>query len=338
MTLPGEALVLAVDGGGTKTELAFADRSGEIVFRAQGAGTNPMDNKDWRQELGRLFSSADEVLASTIHAVFGLPGFGEVTHLDGVMLSAAAELFRGPRHVMNDVELALSGAFLGQAGILVLAGTGSMAMARDVEGNIVRVGGWGEMFGDEGSAYWIGRRALGETSQALDGRLAAVDFAHGILAGLGLAANGSEQDLMALFYGAPNPRTAVAAVARIVDVLARSGDRTALAILHEAADHLGAHMAAVLRRAGVASAPWSFAGGVFESAEIRRVLTERHGAPAQPRLVAVGGGLWRAATEAGWAPSDSWIARLAVSLVKTKPASIPSVLTTPRRRSVHPAG
>ena len=340
--LPQEALVVAVDGGGTKTELAFADRSGEIVFRAQGASSNPMDNKDWRQELDGLFSSASEVLPSTIHAVFGLPGFGEVAHLDELMLSAAAELFPGPRHVMNDVELALSGAFLGRAGILLLAGTGSMAMAQDAEGHIVRVGGWGEMFGDEGSAYWIGRRALSETSQVLDGRRENIDFANGILAGLGLAAgdgnqHGGNQHLMALFYGARSPRSAVAAVASIVDTLAAAGDLTALAILREASDHLGAHMTAVLRRTLVKSAAWSFAGGVFNSGEIRRLLAERYGAPVLPRLPPIGGGLWRAATGAAWAADDAWIEALARSLHKTKPDSVSSVPTPPRRRSVQPA-
>ena len=56
MTSTSTSLVLAVDGGGTKTDLAFADRRGEIVFRAQGASSNPMDNAEWRRELDRLWS------------------------------------------------------------------------------------------------------------------------------------------------------------------------------------------------------------------------------------------------------------------------------------------
>ena len=157
-------LVLAVDGGGTKTELALADRRGEVVFRAHGAGSNAMDNEGWREQLDTLFASASELLPFTAHAILGLPGFGEIRQIDALMRSAATELFPGPHHVMNDVELALDGAFLGRPGILVLAGTGSMAMARDDQGHVVRVGGWGHFFGDEGSAFWIGRQALAQTS------------------------------------------------------------------------------------------------------------------------------------------------------------------------------
>ena len=69
---------------------------------------------------------------------------------------------------MNDVEAAFVGAFAGRPGVLLLAGTGSMAWGSDGTRQ-VRTGGWGEGFGDEGSAYWIGRRALGLASQALDG-------------------------------------------------------------------------------------------------------------------------------------------------------------------------
>lgn len=308
-------LVLAVDGGGTKSELALANRDGEVVFLARGTSTNLMDNEGWRQQLGELFAAASTLLPRTAFAVLGLPGYGEVDRFDARMNSAAAELFAGPRRVTNDVELALDGAFLDRTGIVVLAGTGSMAMARDVQGRIVRVGGWGQVFGDEGSAFWIGREALAQTSRALDGRLDAISFANGILTALGLDVGKGYDALMGWCYGASHGRSTVAAVAKFVDLLAESGDSTALAILSQAADHLSAHITAILRRITESrQLPWSFAGSVFDSRTIREVLIERHGEPSPPRLIPIAGGLWRAAREADWSTDDAWVQRLTESV------------------------
>jgi glucosamine kinase len=69
------------------------------------------------------------------------------------------------RHVkaISDVEAAYLGALGGRAGILLLAGTGSMALGRDTRGRWARAGGWGPLLGDEGSAFWIGREWLRAT-------------------------------------------------------------------------------------------------------------------------------------------------------------------------------
>jgi glucosamine kinase len=310
-------LVMAIDGGGTKTTLAFADPAGEIVFRAQGASSNPMDNVNWRSNLSDLFDSAGSLPAAVTHAVFGFPGFGEILRFDESMSAAATELFSGPFTVKNDVEMALDGAFCDRSGVLLLAGTGSMAMARDAEGTVHRVGGWGDIFGDEGSAYWIGREALSNASQAVDGRLNAPGFAQAILHGLGLDIHNGYQALMGWCYESKHIRSTVAGVAPIVDVLARSGDPTALSILRRAADYLSAHLDALLNRVEASyDRRWSFAGGVFESAIVTSDLESRHGEAQPPRLIPVAGGLWRAAKEAAWPIDDAWIAMLAESSVR----------------------
>jgi N-acetylglucosamine kinase len=193
-----------------------------------------------------------------------------------------------------------------------------MAMARDHHGRVVRVGGWGHFFGDEGSAFWIGRQALARTSRVLDGRLDEVDFARGILAGLGVEGEDGYYGLMSWCFEAPHLRSAIAGVARTVDMLAQKRHRTALAILSEAADHLSAHMSATpFPEEGGPPLPWSFAGSVFESDTIRKIMSERHGTPYSPRLCPTAGGLWRAALEAGWSVDSAWIARLAASSGKS---------------------
>jgi glucosamine kinase len=310
-------LVMAVDGGGTKTTLAFANSDGKVVFRAHGASSNPMDNVNWRSNLTNLFASAGSLPAAVTHAVFGFPGFGEITRFDESMAAAATELFSGSFTLKNDVEMALDGAFCDRSGVLLLAGTGSMAMARDAEGKVHRVGGWGDIFGDEGSAYWIGREALSNASQAVDGRLDAPAFAQAILHGLGLDSLNGYQALMGWCYESKHIRSAVAGVAPIVDSLACSGDPTALSILRRAADHLSAHLGTLLKQVDASyDRRWSFAGGVFKSATIVSDLESRHGEPVPPRLVPVAGGLWRAAKEAMWPIGEAWIATLAESSIR----------------------
>lgn len=324
-------LVLAVDGGGTKTVLALANRDGKVVFLIHAAGSNPMDNAEWHQHLAGLFDAAVALLPHAEFAVLGIPGYGEITRFDSRTESAAVELFAGPRSVINDVEMALDGAFLDRIGILILAGTGSMAMARDGQGNLLRVGGWGEIFGDEGSAYWIGREALTEASRALDGRTDALAFASRLMSLLDLDPAKPFDALMGWCYGVPHLRSAIAAVAKQVDTLAESGEATALAILGRAADHLCAHIATLMPRiAGRRRLSWSFAGSVFESRTIRRALIKRYGRPASPRLPPIGGGLWRAAQAAGWRTDEAWVERLGRSIEqclqddKGSPAGLPA--------------
>ena len=152
----------------------------------------------------------------------------------------------------------------------------------------------------------------------LDDRLDAVDFARGILAGLGVESGDGYSGLMSWCFEAPHLRSVIAGVARAVDTLAQAGNRTALAILNEAADHLSAHVTAIIvRENGAPPPPWSFAGSVFESDTVREVLTKRQETPFSPRLPPIAGGLWRAAPEAGWSVDAPWIARLAASIGKS---------------------
>ena len=106
--------------------------------------------------------------------------------------------------VVNDVRVAFDGAFACGPGALILSGTGSMAWASLGRPNSphVRVGGWGDLFGDEGSGYWIGREALTLVSRHLDGRASVPAFAEGLLAAIGVTA----EHLLDWCNGQPNRR------------------------------------------------------------------------------------------------------------------------------------
>lgn len=307
-----DRLVAALDGGGTKTQAAWVDLGGQVTLGDPLAGCNPQDGPLWADILQQAL---DGLPGTTSHATLGLPGFGEVPQDDERVLRLVTGVFSGMAEVMNDVALAYRGAFPGGGGVLVLAGTGSMAMASGPSG-LHRTGGWGDAYGDEGSAWWIGRAGLALASKQADGRLPDTGFAAALSAQLGLVAQADPYALIGWVMAQNHQRPAIAAVARHIDHLARAGDAAAATLLQGAADELHQHMIAVARVAGLPeTAPWACAGSVFNSQTVRQALTvRRNQPPVQPQLDALGGGLWLAAKAAGWPVDQAWAARIATGL------------------------
>lgn len=306
-------VVLGVDGGGTKTLVAVADRDGQVHHMGRGPAIDPFADPNWWKALGGTLAEAAPWRGSLADAVLGLPCYGETPGMSACQREAVRHLFPEPHEVVNDVEAAFDGALAGAPGVLILAGTGSMAWAGDGRG-AVRCGGWGEAFGDEGSAFWIGREALGEASRALDGRSPHLAFAERLLDLLGLESG----TLLDWCLNLPVRRSGIAAVSFDVDTLAETGQPAACAILHRAGDALAAHATACARRLGLPDAcVWSYAGSVFKSRTVMARVTERIGiAPCPPRLPPVGGALLRAARRAGWTVGDTWIEHLGRTLTR----------------------
>lgn len=311
-------LVLGLDGGGTKTVMALADRGGGVRLLRRGPTLDPFADPRWPDLLGDALEPATPDLARLGGAVLALPCHGEVPEVSRRQADAAARWLPAPHAVVNDVQAGFDGALAGAPGVLLLAGTGSMAWAGDGVRE-VRVGGWGEAFGDEGSAHWIGREALSEATRAIDGRAgAALPFAHALLDRLGLRAD----ELVGWCYAGIHRRAAIAGVARAVDALAEGGDARAAALLDRAGDHLADHARAA--RAGLDlpdAFRWSYAGGLFGSRTVLRRVTAVLGRePQAPRLPPVGGALLRAARLGGWATDDRWVDALAGALAAADPS------------------
>lgn len=309
--------ILGVDGGGSKTLLAVATRDGDIVALERGAGTDPAADPDWGLVLRDMLGAVGAASLDLDAAVFGLSSHGEIASQSARQTSVVAGLLPGLGAVVdNDVRIAFDGALAGSGGVLLLAGTGSMAWASagGPQALQVRVGGWGEAFGDEGSGFWIGREALGLATRALDGRGDALPFAHGLLAHLDLAPD----EILPWAAHLANRRAGFAALARIVSALCETGDRDAAGLMRAAAAHLCAHAAAAWEKVGADRAMnWSYAGGVFASPAFLAAVTEHLGRdPDPPRLPPVGGALLRAAEQAGYVTDAAWIDRLAADLAR----------------------
>ena len=168
-------LVLGLDAGGTKTVCYLADENGVVLSEGRGRGAH-------------LPSAGAEGIAVVLREVISqtLAGAGQPRALSAVCLGMAgvdrpseAAVVRGLVNdlvsspcvtIVNDALIALEAGAGAEPGIVVIAGTASIAYGRDAGGRSARAGGWGYVLADEGSGYWLGRQALRAAMRHVDGR------------------------------------------------------------------------------------------------------------------------------------------------------------------------
>lgn len=260
-------LIAGVDGGGSHTTVALADPSGrELLRRSGGAGfVDPRAPVAAGEAVAALLRAAlDEAgVPAPVEALCaGLAGAGNGAEREAVRrLLNDAGVARIVR-VVSDGEAALEGALGAEPGILLVAGTGSVAFGRAEDGRVERCGGWGWLMGDEGSAVALARAALRAALRSEDGRGPATQLLPRILAVLGLAGPAE----LPAWAGRATKRE-IAALASLVTEIAVADDWVANGIVEAAAADLAQHAAALARRLG----PWSgerslvFHGGLFRS-------------------------------------------------------------------------
>ena len=205
-----------------------------------------------------------------------------------VELDAMPEPLLGHRRYRcgNDMVCAFAGSLGGEDGINIVAGTGSIGYG-ERRGKSARAGGWGEVFGDEGSAYWIAVQGLNVFTRMSDGRLPKGPLHAAFKAGLGL---GVDLDLGAKVMNAP-ARGSIAALSKLVARAAQDGDSAAIRIFDEAARELAAVVEAVRQALefepgeGVAV---SYSGGVFNAGALILAPLQRHLVGAVRRLSPAG--------------------------------------------------
>lgn len=281
---------LGVDGGGTKTAGVLTDDDGTVLASATVGGTYYLADgvEAVRQRLddliGALCSSAGIERAQVASAFFGLPGYGEI-RADTPTLDALPRAVLGhDRYACgNDMVCAWAGSLGGADGVNVIAGTGSMTYGERA-GRGTRVGGWGEVFGDEGSAHWIGIEGLRAASRMSDGRLPRGPLLPALRDHLGVDDDLGLLDVV--LHRWRGARGRVAGLAPVVDAAATAGDTAATAILTAAGGELALLVtttAETLEWPPEDTLPVSWSGGVFGSTVVRaafaRALT------AAPRAV-----------------------------------------------------
>ena len=163
---------LGIDGGGTKTTCAVGDDSTRLVTATAGPSNivrvGAAQTRESLQEAVRQACAAAGIAPSEIvRTCVGGSGAAR-PELAAAVRGFLAEILSTPIDVVGDMEIALEAAFGEGPGVIVIAGTGSIAYGRDRQGATARAGGWGFAIGDEGSAHWIGREAVAAILRASD--------------------------------------------------------------------------------------------------------------------------------------------------------------------------
>jgi N-acetylglucosamine kinase-like BadF-type ATPase len=257
--------VLGIDAGGTKTVCLLADDQGTILEEARGPAAN-------------LQTAGELVVEKVLHEVMeGAIGDRAITPLAiclgmagvdrdeewRVVRAMMRRIGHTPRTlVVNDALIALVAGAGDSPGIVIIAGTGSIAYGRNARGEAARAGGWGHLIGDEGSAYWIGREALAAVMRAADGRGPLTRLAGDVVTHFGV---GDVSGLPRIVYDRETPRWNVAALGPIVQNASEEGDAVARHILERAADELVLAVQSVASRLEMRGDPFIcvLAGGAF---------------------------------------------------------------------------
>ena len=239
---------LGVDGGQSSTTALIADENGRIVGIGRAGPCNHVSGDEARAKFKAVLQDCLEQARQSLADDFRTQDFaGACLGFSGGPEDKEAysrELIRAHHlKVVNDAEIALSGATGGRPGIIVIAGTGSISFGRNAAGKSARAGGWGYIFGDEGGAFDITRRALRAALQWEEG-WGTVTSLHASL--LAATDSKSANQLLHHFYSGKE-RKAVAALAPLVTEAAESGDMVAQGILVKAARALAQYASGVHR-------------------------------------------------------------------------------------------
>jgi N-acetylglucosamine kinase len=241
-------VILAIDGGATRTRCAAIDRAGRILGEAESGPSNHL-RQDERSVESRITSAIKE----TIHRA-------KISHDDVVCLSAGLAgvdydgygdepmraLFRrlGVSNclVYGDMVIAHAAALAMQPGIVAISGTGSAILGIDGDGHRARVGGWGPLYGDEGSAHYIAAAGLRAAARAYDGRGPSTALVQAFSRALDLS---DFRQTISKLYG-PEAGN-IAWLCPVAHATAIAGDSVALSLFDAAAGELAEGIATAAR-------------------------------------------------------------------------------------------
>jgi N-acetylglucosamine kinase-like BadF-type ATPase len=281
--------VVGVDGGGTSLRAVVATRDLEVVGSSHTAGANPsvLGRTEAAQ---RIIAAVREALAdagvppeAVAAAALGIAG-AAASHSAEWLCQVARQALPTARVVPSaDYEIALAGANGRLEGVLISAGTGSVAYGVNPQGRSALAGGWGYLLGDEGSGYWLGREGLRALTLAQDGRGPGTVLQESLPEALGLALDRTA--LIRWLYADPTSRVGeIAALAPAVLAAADRGDGVAADIVGRAARHLAGLGRAVAARLGLACPQYALAGGLLAQPNpLSTALCQQLGLPSIPK-------------------------------------------------------
>jgi N-acetylglucosamine kinase-like BadF-type ATPase len=268
-------VILAVDGGGSRTRCVAIDKRGQVVSKGESGPSN------------HLLVARDIVKRSLADAIHQTLTLGHLDRDDIICLSAGLagvdfdgagapameellnELGFAQTVINGDMVIAHAGAFGGDEGVMALAGTGSAILGIGASGKRVKIGGWGPVYGDEGSAYRIGQMSLRAAARNYDGRGPKTSLTAALLRALGLH---EFRETVSRVYVEGMESRQIAALSSVAHEAAVSGDEVARTIFSKAGEELAESVAAAIRQLDFTSSKIlvSYQGAVLEACALVR--------------------------------------------------------------------
>ncbi|MBZ5721606.1 MAG: hypothetical protein LAO03_14605 [Acidobacteriia bacterium] len=268
------AIFLGIDGGGSKTACAIGDETSLLGSGAAG-GSNVVRVGESQARAAIAAAIRQACAAANIaptqiqRTCVGLAG-GARAEVSDAVRRIVAESVSGEVQVVGDMVIAMEAAFGSGPGVIVIAGTGSIAYGRDCHGQTVRAGGWGFAISDEGSGHWIGRSAVAAAIRAVDDPKASAQGA-GLLESLIKSWQLSSREQLIMAANA-TPSPDFSALLPAVLSAAEAGDPLARSVLTQAGNELANLAKMVLRRLFPEGedVPVAMSGGVFGNSPLVR--------------------------------------------------------------------
>ncbi len=260
---------LGVDGGASKTVALVTDETGESLGDGLAGPSNHLRvgietaARNIERAVNKALVAADVTSREIVWAYCGIAGADHPAHRQEVIDSLSIFFPRGNFTVDNDARIALTGAIGYGGGVVVIAGTGSVAFGRNEAGEERRAGGWGPIVGDEGSGFGIARAALGAIVRAYDGRGPQTRMTEMLRDGWNL----KPEDIPRFVYAPATHTDDIARFGKLAIEAAEGGDAVAREILDDGGRELGACVVAVAKRLGMLATafPVSYTGGAFNA-------------------------------------------------------------------------
>ena len=278
-------VVIGIDAGGTKTVCRLADSKGRFLGEARGPGANLQNAGELHVEgvlhqlIAEVTPAASDWPAAVCLGMAGVDRAGDAAVVRNILLRIVP---RSRVVVVNDALVALEAGVPGGPGVVLIAGTGSIAYGRNLDGWAARAGGWGYLLGDEGSGFWLGRQALQAVVRSADGRGPHTLLTARVLSHFGIART---QDLVREIYNGSFEPATVAAIASQVEGAASEGDEIALHLIDTGARELGLAALAVCSQLRLTRGPVVLAGGMFTAAPRLRQRVVAHLTGRSPGMV-----------------------------------------------------
>ncbi|MFN6963138.1 MAG: N-acetylglucosamine kinase [Pyrinomonadaceae bacterium] len=271
---------LGVDGGGTKTTACLMNAAREVIAEGTAGPSNPLRVgvetavSNIAKAIELACDECDIARFDFVAATLGLAGVRRQDIRERVRESFVRRLGVRRTTVVTDAEIALFGTTLGKAGLVVIAGTGSVCLGKNDAGELAISGGWGPLAGDEGGGVGIAQAALHQIAKASDGR--------GVPTSLSERASeyfraSTPENLIVAIYSPQVDNSRIAGFARHVVEAARDGDAVAIDILADAGRELGVAACAVIKKLDLTrrKIPIGCVGSIFKAGElITRPMTE----------------------------------------------------------------